>query len=265
MFKTNIFEDTEDHHIINNRGCFSVVEYTRDISVSPETAVTAYFSSQMNVRKKQLIADLKDGAGVIMQAGEMQLMMGNIMAKTDVRGAGDLMKKFVGSRVTGETTIKPVYSGDGIIVSEPTFKYIILIDLDDFNNSLIVEDGMFLACEDTIDLKVKARDTISSAVLGKEGLFNSNLKGRGVVALESSAPYEELLEVKLENDVLKVDGDMAIAWSGDLSFTVERVTPTLIGSMASGEGLVNVYRGTGKVLVAPVSRNKGISHPEKTK
>ena len=27
---------------------------------------------------------------------------------------------------------------------------------------------------------------------------------------------------------------------------------SLIGSAASGEGLVNVYRGTGKVLLAPV-------------
>ena len=29
---------------------------------------------------------------------------------------------------------------------------------------------------------------------------------------------------------------------------------SLIGSAASGEGLVNVYRGTGKVLLAPVTR-----------
>ena len=30
---------------------------------------------------------------------------------------------------------------------------------------------------------------------------------------------------------------------------------TLLGSAASGEGLVNVYRGTGKVLLAPVGGN----------
>ena len=54
------------------------------------------------------------------------------------------------------------------------------------------------------------------------------------------------------NDVLKVDGNMAIAWSGSLDFTVERSGKTLLGSAASGEGLVNVYRGTGKVLLAPV-------------
>jgi hypothetical protein len=35
---------------------------------------------------------------------------------------------------------------------------------------------------------------------------------------------------------------MAIAWSASLEFTVERTTKTLVGSAASGEGLVNVYQ-----------------------
>lgn len=60
------------------------------------------------------------------------------------------------------------------------------------------------------------------------------------------------MEITLDNDVLKVDGNMAIAWSGSLEFTVERSGKTLVGSAASGEGLVNVYHGTGRVLLAPV-------------
>ena len=62
------------------------------------------------------------------------------------------------------------------------------------------------------------------------------------------------MEVEMNNDVLKVDGNFAIAWSGTLDFTVERSGKSLIGSAASGEGLVNVYRGTGKVLLAPVTK-----------
>ena len=59
------------------------------------------------------------------------------------------------------------------------------------------------------------------------------------------------MEITLHNDVLKIDGIFAIAWSGSLEFTVERSGKSLIGSAASGEGLVNVYRGTGKVLMMP--------------
>ena len=97
------------------------------------------------------------------------------------------------------------------------------------------------------------RSNVSSAVAGGEGLFNLGIIGNGVVCLESPCPREELIEITLQNDILKVDGNMAIAWSGSLEFTVERSGKTLIGSAASGEGLVNVYRGTGRVLLAPVA------------
>ena len=89
----------------------------------------------------------------------------------------------------------------------------------------------------------------------RQGLFNLSLMGQGTVALESPVPASEIVTVDLENDELKVDGNFAIAWTNGLQFTVERSTKTLIGSAASGEGLVNVYRGTGRVLLAPVAAN----------
>lgn len=129
---------------------------------------------------------------------------------------------------------------------------IILLDVADWNGSIVLDDGLFLACDAGLRHKAVMRSNISSAVAGNEGLFNLGIAGNGVVCLESACPREELVEITLDNDVLKVDGNMAIAWSGSLSFTVERSGKSLIGSAASGEGLVNVYRGTGKVLLAPV-------------
>ncbi|MBQ5474712.1 MAG: AIM24 family protein, partial [Lachnospiraceae bacterium] len=78
-----------------------------------------------------------------------------------------------------------------------------------------------------------------------------SLSGDGIVALESPVPREELVEFNLVDDVVKIDGNMAIAWSSTLNFTVEKSTKSLIGSGISGEGFVNVYRGTGKILMAP--------------
>ena len=39
----------------------------------------------------------------------------------------------------------------------------------------------------------------------------------------------------------------------NMKFTVERTTKTLMGSAVSGEGLVNVFRDTGRVLMSPVA------------
>jgi uncharacterized protein (AIM24 family) len=211
----------------------------------------AFYASQMNVRKRQVVCDVAK-SNVTVQAGAMQWTVGNVNATTGIKGVGDFLGKAMRGSVTGEGAIKPEYTGTGTLVLEPTYKYILLVDLADWNGSIVLDDGLFLACESTLKHKAVMRSNLSSAALGGEGLFNLGIQGHGIVCLESPCPREELVEITLENDVLKVDGNFAIAWSGSLEFTVERSGKSLIGSAASGEGLVNVYRGTGKVLLAPV-------------
>ena len=83
--------------------------------------------------------------------------------------------------------------------------------------------------------------------------FSEKLGIRDQSKLKSRKEEEELIEIELENDELKIDGNLAVCWSSNLDFTVERTTKTLVGSAVSGEGLVNVYRGTGRVLMCPVA------------
>lgn len=251
MYRVNNFLNNDDVKVLDKLGAFMVVEYQRDLSVTPETAMRAYYSSQMNVRKRQLLCDLS-ASNVVTQAGAMQWSVGNVNATTGVKGVGDLFGKAVRGKVTGESAIKPEYTGDGKLVLEPTNKYLILLDASEWNGSVVLEDGFFLACEASLEHKAVMRSNLSSAVMGGEGLFSLSLRGKGVFCIESYCPKEELIMVELEDDVLKIDGNMAVAWSSSLEFTVERSGKTLIGSAASGEGLVNVYRGTGKVLMCPL-------------
>lgn len=254
MFAIKNFTDNDDVRVLGSMGPFTVVEYLKDLSVTPSTAMTAYYCNEMNVRKRQVICDLSK-ANITLQAGAMQWMAGNVNATTGLKGVGDFFGKAVRGKVTGESAVKPEYTGNGVLVLEPTYRHILLIDLADWNGSIVLDDGLFLACGSKLKQKAVMRSNFSSAVAGGEGLFNLGVVGNGVLCLESPSPKEELIEVTLQDDVLKVDGNMAIAWSGTLDFTVERSGKTLLGSAASGEGLVNVYRGTGKVLLAPVGGN----------
>ena len=254
MFAIKNFTDNDDVRVLGSMGPFTVVEYLKDLSVTPSTAMTAYYCNEMNVRKRQVICDLSK-ANITLQAGAMQWMAGNVNATTGLKGVGDFFGKAVRGKVTGESAVKPEYNGNGVLVLEPTYRHILLIDLADWNGSIVLDDGLFLACDSKLKQKAVMRSNFSSAVAGGEGLFNLGVVGNGVLCLESPSPKEELIEVTLQDDVLKVDGNMAIAWSGTLDFTVERSGKTLLGSAASGEGLVNVYRGTGKVLLAPVGGN----------
>ena len=253
MYQIKNFTENDDIKTLDSRGAFTVVEYQRDLSVAPGDAQAAWFCNAMNVRKRQVICDLSR-AYVTVQSGAMQWMVGDVNATTGIRGVGDLLGKAVRGKMTGEAAIKPEYTGTGTLVLEPTYKHILLLDVGEWNGSVVLDDGLFLACEAGLKHKAVMRSNLSSTALGNEGLFNLGLVGRGVACLESPCPKEELIEITLENDVLKVDGSMAIAWSGSLDFTVERSGKSLVGSAASGEGLVNVYRGTGKVLLSPVAQ-----------
>ena len=244
----------ENRKYAKSIGNFHVLEYVQDASVSPMNAMNEYFMSKMNVRRRQVVIDIDKDHSAIIQAGAMQWMGGNVQATSGVKGIGDFLGKALKGAVTKETAVKPEYVGEGCLVLEPTYKYIILADIGKWGPAgMTIEDGMFLACDANVKSKVVARKNLSSAVLGSEGLFNLSLQGNGVAALESNVPEDELIEVILENDELKIDGNLAVCWSSNLEFTVERATKTLVGSAVSGEGLVNVYRGTGRVLMCPVA------------
>ena len=244
----------ENRKFAKSIGNFHVLEYVQDASVSPMNAMNEYFMSKMGVRRRQVVIDIDKDHSAIIQAGAMQWMGGNVRATSGVKGIGDFLGKAIKGAVTKETAVKPEYVGEGCLVLEPTYKYIILADIGKWGPAgMTIEDGMFLACDANVKSKVVARKNLSSAVLGGEGLFNLSLQGNGVAALESNVPEDELIEVLLENDELKIDGNLAVCWSSNLEFTVERSTKTLVGSAVSGEGLVNVYRGTGRVLMCPVA------------
>ena len=185
-------------------------------------------------------------------AGAMQWMLGNVQAVADVKGVGDFIGKAIKGSVTKESTVKPKYKGNGLLMLEPTYKHLLIEDVSSWGTGIVLDDGMFLACESSVKYDVVMRSNISSAVLGNQGLFSLRLSGKGLAVLESPVPREELIEINLQNDEIKIDGNFAVAWSDTLEFTVEKSTKSLVGSAISSEGFVNVYRGTGKILIAPV-------------
>lgn len=250
MIKTINFFDNPNIKEIAKIDHVRVLEFEKDLSVTRESAISAFYASEMNVRKRQVVVELNGNAFVI-SAGAMNWTAGQVQMTSDIKGIGDFLGKAIGGAVTKESAAKPLYKGHGLLVLEPTYKHILLERVEEWG-TMVLDDGLFLGCDDSIKRKVVARTNLSSAVLGGEGLFNIGLQGNGIAVLESPVPREELITVELDNDELRIDGNFAIAWSGTLDFRVEKSSKSLVGSAVSGEGFVNVYRGTGKVLLAPV-------------
>ncbi|GHS98944.1 transcriptional regulator [Synergistales bacterium] len=225
-----------------------VFEYKSLTPSTPSQGMAYYFAEKEGLKLRQCVVTLSGQDGVQLSPGAMSYMLGAVDMTTGITGVGDFAKKLLTSHVTGEKAIKPLYKGTGEVGLEPSFRHYIVAELD--NEEFCLDDGLFYAASEGIKITAK-RNSLTTAIAGGEGgLFQLAARGTGLLVLESKVPMNEISVVELDNSVLKVDGNFAMLWSGSLQQTVERSGKTLIGSAASGEGLVNVFRGKGMVWLA---------------
>ena len=142
-----------------------------------------------------------------------------------------------------------VISGNGEVVLEPTFGHLLAIECD--NDAYIADKGIYSCSIGEINVDVAMQKNISSALFGGEGLFQSMVKGSGIAVFNSPVHLDELVRVDLENDTLKVDGSFAILRSASLEFTAEKSAKSFYKTFKSGEGILQTFRGTGTVWLAP--------------
>ena len=234
---------------MRNDSIFQVLEYDNlEGANNLSTSMQLNFMKESQVKLKQ-VRIILDNSAVKIESGALSYMKGDIEIKTKTGGIVGIGKKLFANKVTGESMFKPVFKGTGEIFLEPTFGHYTLVELDD--EEIIIDDGMFYACEEGVEVGVSMQKSMSSMVFGNEGLYQTKLKGSGIVLLEIPVPEKEILRCKLYKDALKVDGNIAFLRTGNVEFTVEKSGTSLIGTSLNGEGLLNVYRGIGEVWLAP--------------
>lgn len=228
---------------------FQILEYeSLDGATDVETAFGLNIIRKNGIKLKQVRIILENSA-VRLETGVLSYMKGDIEIKNKLGGVLELGKKLISSKLTGETVFKPIYKGTGEIFLEPSFGHFALIELED--DEIIIDDGMFFACEEGIEIDVTMQKNISSALLGNEGLCQTRLEGSGIVAIKIPVPESEIFKCVLINDTLKVDGNFVILRTGNIEFSVEKSSKSIVDSLTNGEGLVNVYRGSGEVWLMP--------------
>lgn len=103
MYQVKNFTDSKNVKKIAQLGGFSVIEYQRDLSVFPDSAMTAYFCSQMNVRKRQLVCEMSNSQ-VTIQAGLCSGCSATSTATTGIK-ASAIFWQAIRGKVTGESAI----------------------------------------------------------------------------------------------------------------------------------------------------------------
>lgn len=228
---------------------FQILEYEDlDGAADVQTAFGLNIIRQSGIKLKQ-IRIILENSSVKIEPGALSYMKGNIDIRSKSGGLIGFGKKIITSKLTGETAFKPTYSGTGEIFLEPSLGHFALIELED--DEIILSDNMFYACEDGIEVNASMQRNVSVAFLGNEGLYQTRLDGSGIVAIRVPVPESEIFKCILINDTLKVDGNLAILRTGNIEFSVEKSSKSILGTAVSGEGMVNVYKGTGEVWLVP--------------
>lgn len=176
------------------------------------------------------------------ESGALYYMLGNITMQSKTPSAGGFLK----SLATGENIFRPTYTGTGELYLEPSLSGFHIMELN--GTEWILDSGAYWASDGNVEVGVE-RNKLLSGLIGGEGLFQTKVKGRGQVVMMAQGPVEV---VQLQNDRLVVDGNFAIARTNTLNYRVEKASKSILGSMTSGEFLVNTFEGTGTILLAPV-------------
>lgn len=179
---------------------------------------------------------------VRVEAGAMRYYQGPISMKSRMPSVSGFFK----ARLTGEKVFRPVYAGTGRLVLEPSFKQFYKLDLED--DTYILERGAYWASDMSVDVTMKM-NKLSTSFFSGEGLLQTAVRGSGSVLIKTPGEVEV---IDLQNDRLVVDGAFAVARSASLDFSVQQSTRSLLGTVTSGEILVTVLQGTGRVYLAPI-------------
>ena len=108
-----------------------------------------------------------------------------------------------------------------------------------------INDGAFLACDDTVSYDVKTQSLGKAVFAGTGGLFVMETTGQGMMLINA---YGDILEFELDGTKpFVVDNTHVVAWSATLDYNIKIASGTF--GFKTGEGLVNEFNGVGKVLV----------------
>lgn len=234
---------------MENESKFQILEYDDLKGVKDlKSAMAIKYLRESGITLKQVRVVINDSA-VKLQVGALSYMKGDITIKNNIGGPIGFGKKLFAKKITGDSVIKPTFEGSGEVFLEPSFEHFTLIEL--FEEEIILDDGLFYACEEEVEITISMKKNVSSIVFGDSGLFEVKLKGSGIVVLKIPVPENEVFRYKLFNERLAVDGDFAILRSGIINFSIEKSGNSLVGSVLNGEGLVNIYEGVGEVWLLP--------------
>ena len=182
---------------------------------------------------------------VRLESGALSYLHGDIAIHSQLIPS---MGGMIQSMLADQSIYRPTYTGTGVITLESSLGGFHVLPLN--GESWILERGTYWASEGSVDVGYYC-EKLKTALWSGEGpiYLQTRVRGEGKVVLTTRGPVEEIT-LKSGTPVV-TEGSYVIARTGDVAFSIRRPTKNFFGRFTSGEGLVRVYEGSGKLLLNP--------------
>lgn len=195
---------------------------------------------------------MERGDAVQIQRGSMVMHDATIelggKLNSNSTGLGGLLKAAVRSAVSDESlfiTTASAKDAGNVVIAAPKPGEIQKL-LVGGSQQYYMTDGAFLALSDGVRYTME-RQNLGRAIFGGQGgLFIMKTEGHGEVLISG---FGSIQEVELTGNEIVIDNAHVVAWDTTLDWQIERVGNSWGKSFTTGEGLVNRFRGTGKVYI----------------
>jgi uncharacterized protein (TIGR00266 family) len=205
---------------------------------------------------------LEKGEEISCESGAMAMMEGNLdlvgemksgfwsaVGRKLTNGESFFTQSIRATRGRGETLLSPVFPGD-----------IHLLECDG-NQQYYLNDGVYLASDARINVKVRTQSIGRAIFGGTGGFFIGQTQGTGKLAVSGFGAIFEMGIDATEDSPVTIDNNHVVAWDTALTYDIAVSTNrssglfgSLVNSAVSGEGVVCKFSGQGKVVIC--SRNR---------
>jgi uncharacterized protein (TIGR00266 family) len=190
-----------------------------------------------------IFATLNPGDSITAEAGAMTSMDAQLTIKTEFSGGliSGLLKKFFG----GESLFVNTFTNNtqrplNLVLTQSTIGDIARIELND--SEICFQPGAYIA--HTPGVKMGVQWAGFKSWISGEGLFKLKLSGRGTAFFGA---YGGLTQKRINGEFI-VDSGHLVAYEPGIRMNVG-LAGGLIGSMTSGEGLINRLSGQGTIYL----------------
>ncbi len=190
-----------------------------------------------------IFVTLDPGESIIAEAGAMTSMDGRLSMKTEFSGGffQALLRKFLG----GESLFINVFKNKTSQRLNVTFTQSVIGDIECLElrgNQMYFQPGAYIASSPKVKLGVGWAGFASW--FAGEGLFKLKVSGIGQVFFGA---YGGLSKQNITGEFI-VDNSHLVAYSPNIKMSIG-LSGSLIGSVTSGEGLVNRLKGNGVIYL----------------